>query len=85
MICYSRTIVDYWRNRITEERKQKAGLGGMWEREETMVLEDSDSRTPPPAAVLTRYLGLDHTHCEVNRYACIYGMYLTARTHPLSQ
>lgn len=55
MICYSRSIVDYWRNRITEERKQKAELGGMGEREEKMVLEDSDSHTPPPAAALTRY------------------------------
>lgn len=49
MICYSSSIVDCWRNRITEEKGTADRLGGIGEREEKMVWEDSDSHTPTAA------------------------------------
>lgn len=67
MICYSRSIIDYWRNRRTEEREQLDRLRwDVGEMEEKMVWEDSDCCRTPPGLLcsLTR-----------PRYACIYSMY----------
>lgn len=65
MICYSRSIIDYWRNRRTEEkgtvRQAKVGCGR--EMEEKMVWEDSGCcRTPPGCSALLHGLG---THVSI--------------------